>query len=302
MGKGKRVNVEEYLTQNVNACGAYSSSRKTYKQHVRQFIHYLNDQGKPKRMNQERILKECQEYVKHLEAKGQSPHTVHTAISALASGTKHKLNDIGKVDRTLSTRGRVSTGRRTEGNERICEFAAMVGIRRAEYAKLTGSDIKEKDGDTYVIVRRGKGGKYQEQLIAPGNAEAVKSYFEGRGPNERIFSKEEAAGLHNANVHALRRANAQKMYRYYEAMDVRERAVMVKKIKQRFADNPKKVEKINGMMRSLYSPYYVRNKELAQSLKENGFDRKLDRFALMAVAVFHLSHYRVNVVVHNYLR
>lgn len=296
----RRERIDHYMTQNIKKSSVYSTTKKVYAQQVRQLLNYMRETGQKTSMHVDQMLPASQQYVQHLQEIGQSSHSVHTAISALAKGLGVKMADIGKVDRTLSAKGRDAPGLRTRYNQRICDFASMVGIRRAEYAALTGKDILEKDGKTYVVVRKGKGGKYQEQLVSDKNAEAVKSYFKGKGPDEKIFSSKEVKGLEHANVHALRRKNAQEMYRYYEKMNPAERKEVIKKLQERFDANKKKAGKLD--VGSLYRPYYVRSPELIRSLAANGFDRKLDRFALMSVAVFHLSHYRVDVVVKNYLR
>lgn len=50
---------------------------------------------------------------------------------------------------------------RREESVRLYDFAAVVGIRRAEYVALRGDDlVRDKSGYLCVRVRRGKSGKY----------------------------------------------------------------------------------------------------------------------------------------------
>lgn len=296
----RRERIDRYMIRNIKHSDTYSTTKQTYCQQVTQLFKYLRGTGKKTAMREDQMVDACRGYIDDLKKNGKSSHSIHTAISAFAKGLGVEMKDIGYVERTTSKKGRDSVGRRSIHNERICNFASMVGIRRAEYADLTGKDLIEKNGDTFVVVRKGKGGKYQEQLIAAKNVDAVKSYFQGKKQDEKIFTKKELRGLDHANVHALRRQNAQNMYRCYAAMNPEERAATIDKIRQRFNENPKKYGKLDE--RALDRPYYVRKRDVIAGLKKNGFDRKLDRFALMAVAVFHLAHYRVDVVVQNYLR
>lgn len=57
-----------------------------------------------------------------------------------------------------------------EASPRLYDFAERVGIRRAEYAALHGSDFGEDEVGPYVLVRRGKGGKRQKQRLLPSDA------------------------------------------------------------------------------------------------------------------------------------
>lgn len=296
----KRERIDWHMKKNIKNSNVFGSSKNVYYAQVSYLVDYLKNTGKNTRMREDEMLDACRSYIDDLKRNGKNSHSIHTAISACAKGLGVEMKEIGQVRRQTSTKGRSSVGYRNAGNERICNFASMVGIRRAEYSELTGKDLIEKNGDTFVVVRKGKGGKYQEQLIAAENVDDVKKYFAGRGENEKIFSQSEIKGLHNANVHALRRENAQKMYRYYAAMPPDERSKMIEKLRQRFNENQKKYGRLNE--EELSRPYYARNKKIIDDLKKNGFGRKLDRFALMCVAVFHLAHYRVNVVVQNYMR
>ncbi|MBE6814975.1 MAG: hypothetical protein E7522_05940 [Ruminococcaceae bacterium] len=94
------------------------------------------------------------------------------------------------------------------------EFQKRVGIRRAELEKLTGDDLViDESGHFCVRVKCGKGGKKQLQRILPQDYEFVRTYFEGKQANERIFGANE---LNNRqSYHTLRAMNAQRCYKYY---------------------------------------------------------------------------------------
>ena len=54
-----------------------------------------------------------------------------------------------------------------EASPRLYDFAARVGIRRAEYAALRGSDFGEDAVGAYVLVRRGKTRELAQKLGLP---------------------------------------------------------------------------------------------------------------------------------------
>ena len=61
---------------------------------------------------------------------------------------------------------------------RLVNFQRAVGIRRSELKKLKGKDIrKDNNGNYYVLVQRGKGGKFQPQLILPQDVPVVLDTF-----------------------------------------------------------------------------------------------------------------------------
>lgn len=299
-----RVQIDKYMTQNVARGKQYTTTKDVYKAECQRFAHHLQVKGCGRNMSPDRLLGHAKEYVAWMGREGYSSHSIHTTISALAKGLNVKMADIGAVQRKISSKGRgESAGYRGSNNEDICRFAAAVGIRRQEYANLRGGDFWEKDGRAFVIVRKGKGGKYQEQLIRPDKVDEVRDFFRGAGKDEKLFPHAEQQLAH-ANVHALRRDNAQEMYRRYSSMSREERAPLMEIVRERFRANPVKEERQSWhkIERQLTRPVYVRNPELREQLQQNGFKLPLDREALLMVSVLHLSHYRVDVCYTNYLR
>lgn len=56
--------------------------------------------------------------------------------------------------------------------------------------RLTGQDFAiDESGYPCVVVKRGKGGKYQLQRILEKDVDFVKSYFESVGSEERVFEE-----------------------------------------------------------------------------------------------------------------
>ena len=312
-----KVNVEKHLLHNVKTAtythgsqsrrqqAIYSKSKEVYRQQIQQFLKYREKQGFAKNVRIEKAVEQARGYIEHLRQCGRSENSINTTISALAKGLNVEQGMIGHADRSaLSTRGREKEGYRNATNERICHFAEMVGIRASEYEKLSGRHLLERDGRLWVIVERGKGGKYQEQLISREHEQEVRTYFAGKDADERLFSREEINSSKHCNLHGLRRENAQRAYKEYvrefQNPEARERAKDA--LEAMFKRNPAKAGRFKREM--MERPYIVRKAELREELRENGIseDGRLDRLAVMATAVFNLSHYREGVVVLNYLR
>ena len=63
-----------------------------------------------------------------------------------------------------------------EASPRLYDFAKLIGIRRDEYKHLRKNDfVYDESGYLCVRVKQGKGGKYQEQRIAPEDVDFVRS-------------------------------------------------------------------------------------------------------------------------------
>ena len=187
--------------------------------------------------------------------------------------------------------------------KRSVEFQRKVGIRRAELEKLTGDDfVIDESGHFCVRVKCGKGGKKQLQRILPQDYEFIKKYFEGKKPNERIFGANE---LNNRqSYHTLRALNAQRCYKYYlDVISTDEgKENLIEELKARFAvtDDDGKIKHKKFKYELIDGTYKLRgkNKELALA---NDLPIEYDKLALMAVSVFHLSHWRNDVTVASYM-
>lgn len=255
-----------------------------------------------------RHFDDCREYIQSyadwLAQQGKSASTIHTYLAGICRIYEIPLDKIQKPKRIVSenirSRGvkdvdnRKDTAR--EVSPRLYDFASAVGIRRAEYAQLRGDDLVcDESGYLCVRVRRGKGGKYQEQRILPGDEVSVRSYFTGTA--DFVFSRTELDN--KIDLHHLRAVQAQRAYHYYEERLHNEpeyRLQLETEIKARW----QKYNKRRWRQREFEGSYKLRgaNKQLAQRL---GKPTEYDRLAIIAVSVFHLSHWRCDVTVSNYL-
>lgn len=285
-------------------------SVKQYKNHAIKFAAWCRETYGCRHM--EDCVPYVQAYIEHLREEGKSPSTIHTYLAGVCRVFDLRLDDYDLprrvVARNTRSRGSKPADRRKdttrEASPRLYDFAAMVGVRRHEYAALRGSDIGEDEVGMYVLVSKGKGGKMQKQRVLPCDEEAVRAYF--NGAENYVFSKNEMSN--KIDLHALRAVQAQRAYLYFlhriqEGQGYRETLIdqlcLMWKRDDLMRQDIGKVPK--HWSRKLYEGiYWVRgeNRVLAQKL---GRPTGYDRLALLAVSVFCLSHWRHDVTVANYL-
>lgn len=255
-----------------------------------------------------RHFDDCLDYIQAysdwLVEQGKSPSTVHTYLAGVCRVYGISLVDISKPKRVVSantrSRGKKAVDDRKdagrEASPRLYDFASAVGIRRVEYVRLRGDDlVHDESGYPCVRVKRGKGGKFQLQRVLPGDEMFVRSCFDGS--EKCVFITKE---LNNKiDLHHLRAVQAQRAYQYYFDRLRKEpgyREQLEREIKARWRLYNKKRWK----QHEFEGTYQLRgaNKELARRL---GKPTAYDRLAVMAVSVYHLSHWRCDVTVSNYL-
>lgn len=285
---------------------SYDKTRAQYMKHLKHFAEYCKEKHRCRKPS------ECkpyvQEYADYLAAEGKSASTIHTYLAPVCKVFRIPMEAIRKPRRATAentrSRGTPAVDRRSDtkrsASPRLWDFEKRVGIRRAECAKLKGKNFKQDESGYWCVeVEKGKGGKYQLQRIAEADVEFVRSYFTAVGPEDYVFSKGELKN--KIDLHHLRGENAKAKYRAYVALfraDPAARQRVYEEIQARWEKyNPRQPCPKYG---ALTVPYYIRgkNRELA---KKNGWDTRYDRLALLAVSVFHLSHWRVDVTVANYI-
>lgn len=290
-----------------------TQTEKQYRNHAIKFANWCKEQYGC------RMLEECsahvQDYADFLVAQGKSPSTIHTYLAGICRICGVPLADIQKPIRVVAentrSRGtkavdeRKDTGR--EASPRLYDFASIVGIRRNEYLHLAPDDLVFDDfGHPCVLVRKGKGGKRQLQRILPDELPAIKAVFDAPADEEHLFSRDELKN--KIDLHHLRALRAQKMYRYYLDRIENEtgyRAQLINEICYVW-EHDDEARKENGYKAKRWSDmkvtgqYILRgnNRKLA---KKHGLPLQYDRLSLLAVSIFHLSHWRHDVTVANYL-
>lgn len=298
-----------------------------YKKNLKNFAKWAKGNGY---RTPDQITKEViQEYEQFLETnpKGYSPVTIHTYIAPVCAATGVPMDQIRKPKRTA---GRITRGRDRDANgqellqnpqgrqqekspryERLVSLQRAVGIRRAELGRLVGADLVQHDSSWYIIVQRGKGGKRQEQYILPEDVPTVRKVFENITPAQKVFTKEEMAC--KINLHGMRAEHGRRCYEYYvNLITTREEAAgrLRNKLLARWekgherlrTEDPEmwKIQRARFVADCDDRPYLLRGDNAA---KARAFDlpTELNRLALMSVSVYHLSHWRLDVTVTNYL-
>lgn len=261
-----------------------------------------------------------QAYADYLVDAGKSPSTVHTYIAALCHFYEEPLKKYDlpvrhTADYSRGRGGKASSKRKDtqpEISPRLFKFSECVGCRRAEYAALKGDDlVLDESGYLCVRINKGKGSKFQLQRILPGHQDLVKSYFSGDS-SEYVFTKEEMKN--KINLHAQRAKLSWECYLYYKHRldtepDYREqlRTELKNRIYAMNQRNAKRAkEKGKGWTgqrwneREFSGMYYLRGKNRSLAIK-SGRPTAYDKAALLAVSVFHLSHYRCDVTIASYI-
>lgn len=296
-------------------------TRSSYKHSITRFAKWAKQNNiKNKKQITEEVIQQYQEDLKN-DPRQYSAATIHTYLAPVCKSVNINMNRIRKDKRKSD---KITRGRKKEKNEqghqeenssrfsRIVEFQRVVGIRRNELRKLKGSDLKrDSNGNIYVVVRRGKGGKYHEQLILPKDATIVVNTFQNINSNENVFSKVE---LNNhINFHKMRADHAKDCYYYYlnkinSDKDFKRRLQidLINKWEighQNLAQESMKKylkQKDHFICELSGESYKIRGSNYQKALKTNS-PTIYNRLALMAVSVYNLSHWRLSVTVTNYL-
>lgn len=292
-----------------------SNTLEQYRTHTIRFGQWCKKQYGCRRVEQ--MAAHIQDYADMLVRAGKSPATIHTYIAACCYAWQVPLASIRKPKRhcyaATRSRGEKAADRRSDAGRdaspRLYDFAAMVGVRRREYLGLRKVNYRrDESGYPCVEIRKGKGGKYQLQRVLPEDAVAVKAYFAEEEANDFIFTKAEMEN--KIDLHALRAEVAKRAYAYYLHRLEAEpgyRVRLTAEVKARWeryrGTPPKRTrQKDSWLWRDdlVQGTYWIRgtNRRNAQA---NGLAVGYDRLAVMAVSVFHLSHWRCDVTVDHYL-
>lgn len=286
-----------------------------YKRDCKNFAVYcrLNAVKTPEQL-EKRKTEILQKYEDSLENAGYKPATIHRYLSAPCKALGVNMRQIEKPHRTadMIARGR-DTGFNIQGQreitqerfKRLISFQKVVGLRRAELAKLRGRDLRtDESGYLCVYVCNGKGGKDQMQRILPSDVALVKKIFSEVKSDQKVFTSKEMNN--KINLHGLRAEQARRAYSYYAEKLEREpnyKYVCRKKLALRYktmhtADRVTNQRFLKDIMND--TPYVLRGKNREKAIAQ-GKPVTYNRLAMMMVSVFHLSHWRLDVTSVNYL-
>lgn len=285
-----------------------------YKKDCKLFAAYCKEQGVKRPDQLQGKEKELlQGYEKELEASGYSPATIHRRLAAPCKATNISMSEIEKPKRTS---GKITRSRNEKANRqgkreiedekynRLVTFQKAVGIRRAELSRLTGADfVIDEMGYLCIYVERGKGGKTQLQRILPEDEKTVLEIFQSADPGQKLFSPEEMQN--KIDLHGIRREHAQKAYEYYADRLKNEpgyKYELRKELAARYKEFHRPGDSNKRFLHDIMNeePYRLRGENRRKAIEQDK-ETEYNRLALMMVSVFHLSHWRLDVTVTNYL-
>ena len=288
------------------------NTRRQYMRSVERFFSWMHAQDRTSAKDfRAAPVETLNRYSRWLQQSGCSPATVHTYLAGPCAVFAVPMASIGKPKRSAGTISRSrGCGNARGQNEaalqkyaRVVAFQRATGIRRAELARLRGSDyVRDAAGHPCVLVRKGKGGKRQLQRILPADEAFVASCFDGS--EAPVFARAE---LNNKiDLHGMRAAHAREVYAYYlaAAQTSAGRRQLQEELRSSFAEgNPKAgARKCRRFEKEITdeSPRLLRGENSVRAADE-GMPQAYDRLALMCVSVWHLSHWRNDVTVTNYM-
>ena len=290
-------------------------TRKAYIKNYKKYIQFCRESFDCR--SKEECTKHIQEYSDFLQEKGYTASTIHSYLACVCNYHGINMDKIKKPIRHTSEFSRGRGGYKSSALSgdfdnpqfgKIVRFQNLCGIRRAELKRLKKSDfVYDESGYPCIQIFRGKGGKLQYQRVIGSSDDInfIKSCFEGGKPNDYVFERTELAN--KLNFHYLRAKNAQRAYAYYTDRINTEGESFVKELERQIIDRwtmyniDKKTGKPKHFNRNLIEgKYYLRGKNREFALK-NGLDVEYSKLALLAVNVFHLSHWMNDVGVESYL-
>lgn len=256
-----------------------------------------------------------EEYVAYLVAQGYTASTIHSYVSPITYGlgfTKEESRGIEKPRRVAAEniRGRGPQHKDAQRLEfgRLVAFQSVVGIRRSELERLTtGCLVRDESGYLCVHVRQGKGGKEQLQRILPGDEDLVRSTF-ASSAGVQVFTPGEMSN--KIDLHKLRAEQARRAYDYYLhriQTDPDYPDQLIEELSARYMHLHLRASLtgLDHFLAQLSTPtgktMWDTKGESRRRAEEIGRPTSYDRLALLAVSVFHLSHWRLDVTVSNYM-
>ena len=181
-----------------------------YLQQSVQFVKWCKQEHRCK------TLKDCRkfadEYLKLNIDRGLSPYTLKLQVSALSKLYSCSSTDF--IATPARKRKNITRSRSTKINRNITEFERFclcTGLRRREITALRGSALIEEDGQYFITVHNGKGGRRRISEIV-GTPEEIAFVIQKmkKAESHRVFSE-----IPDIDIHAYRAAYAKKVYEKY---------------------------------------------------------------------------------------
>ena len=292
-----------------------------YKKHTQNFADYLRTEYKIRETkdmpaDKEEKINLINNFVEKLKSEGKSAATIHTYIAPVCKGLGVNMREIEKPKRMAIEveKGRMPDIKNQRGQEekkdpryaRLVDAAERIGIRRAEYGRLSGYSLSRDCCGHLCVVVKGKGGKVQHQRILPADEQATKKLFENCvNTNKKIFEKADLAN--KIDLHTIRREHAQKAYKYYcnliksgKGEELKADLLKTFSSYHHHGDDKKQISRFLAQIERSGGEYLLRGQNIDRA-RIQGSETKFDRLALMCVSVWHLAHWRLDVTVRHYM-
>lgn len=163
------------------------------------------------------------EYIQDLRSRGISAWTQKRDLAAI--GKYYQESFFDRVETDVRSRSNVIRSRETVGsdahfstvrNDDLINFCKHTGLRRRELENIKGDCLSYKDGQAYIHVQNGKGGRERYVPILNNNQRVI-DQIEATRAEERVWGRVHA----HADIHGYRAEYANAMYEQL-ARDVRE--------------------------------------------------------------------------------
>lgn len=254
-----------------------------------------------------------QDYERKLEDSGKySASTIHTYLAPICKGLGVNMRDISKPKRTSNT---ITRGRKEDANPQgrkeitqekyrpLVAVQRVTGLRRSELAKIRGRDLCQDENGYMCIHTVGKGGKTQLQRILPEDHPVIEKAFKDIKPNQLLFEPD--IMKNKINLHGIRADQGYRTYQYYLhrlETEPEYKHQCLRELRDRHIALRPDGHSLQTFLKSCYnsSPYLLRGSNREKAIK-TGRPISYNRTALMMVSVFHLSHWRLDVTVTNYI-
>jgi integrase len=319
----KIPSVASYLKHRIKILTRDNNTRKNYNRAARFFDAWRKEHGLSNSMVFSDPLSAIKKWAKDMYRKARlADATIKSYITGICVAWGETMSDVEYRNPVLQrkrSRGkskRSQKARQKPRNQPIVVFQLHVGIRRSELEHLEGRDFcEDESGRLCVVVRKGKGGKRQYQVIAPEDVALIESYFANCAHDQRLFGKVDG----DLDIQGLRIEHARAEYdRIAELLtDEENRAKARELLWARFHQDEygckawriakkkgdrKRMrrcdERFAGHMKD--GLYRLRGQNKLDAIKA-GRPTEYDRLALLYVSVFCLSHWRNDVTAKYYM-
>ena len=192
-------------SEKIYSFGTYNA----YLQQSVQFVKWCKVKHKCKTLNECRNY--ADEYLKQNIDKGLSPYTLKLQVSALCKLYGCSSSDF--ISTPPRKRKHITRSRNTniKCNTEFERFCLCTGLRRREITALRGTALIEENGQYYIAVHNGKGGRRRiaEIVETSKDIDFVVNIMK-KAENRKVFSK-----VPDIDIHAYRAAYAKKVYQKY---------------------------------------------------------------------------------------